>query len=355
MKFSTSILLISAALAVTSAAPLVNLNNINANVATNGLAKRSCADCTHADGAALDIIIKASADHYADIAHARLDGLMNEINTAKVTSGTQDLPKEKALLTITIQNKIDEAKKACSSQELEPVIKASVTADANLDIPWSKKEEVEKKMAELDLKITKLVLDRIQANINAELLSKECTEKMTNTEIAPAPAPVELDTPAPAPPAPAPATEAPAPVPETPAPAAETPAPASEALAPTPEVPAPASVETPAPAALAESAPQPTHENNNNNGELRVGIDVASNVDPKFVCKDGCKDSNDANTILNLRVTLEKELTPRLEHFYAEEVPTACTEKRASLLGGLLNLLSNARLSVQANVDAKAL
>ncbi|KAF9372664.1 hypothetical protein CPC16_002309 [Podila verticillata] len=336
MKFSTSILLISAALAVTSAAPLVNLNNINANVATNGLAKRSCADCTHADGAALDIIIKASADHYADIAHARLDGLMNEINTAKVTSGTQDLPKEKALLTITIQNKIDEAKKACSSQELEPVIKASVTADANLDIPWSKKEEVEKKMAELDLKITKL--------------------------IAPAPAPVELDTPAPAPPAPAPATEAPAPVPETPAPvpetpapAAETPAPASEALAPTPEVPAPASVETPAPAALAESAPQPTHENNNNNGELRVGIDVASNVDPKFVCKDGCKDSNDANTILNLRVTLEKELTPRLEHFYAEEVPTACTEKRASLLGGLLNLLSNARLSVQANVDAKAL
>ncbi|KAF9203361.1 hypothetical protein BGZ59_001677, partial [Podila verticillata] len=222
MKFSTSILLISAALAVTSAAPLVNLNNINANVATNGLAKRSCADCTHADGAALDIIIKASADHYADIAHARLDGLMNEINTAKVTSGTQDLPKEKALLTITIQNKIDEAKKACSSQELEPVIKASVTADANLDIPWSKKEEVEKKMAELDLKITKL---------------------------------------------------APAPVPETPAPAAETPAPASEALAPTPEVPAPASVETPAPAALAESAPQPTHENNNNNGELRVGID----------------------------------------------------------------------------------
>lgn len=321
--------------------------NINANVATNGLTKRSCADCTHADGAALNIIIKTSADHYADIAHARLDGLMNEINSAKVTSGTQELPKEKALLTITIQNRIDEAKKACSSQELEPVIKASVAADANLDIPWSKKEEVEKKMAELDLKITKLMLDRIQANINAELLSKECTEKMTNTEIAPAPAAV-------APEAPAPAPETAAPVQQAPAPA-----PAPEVTAPTPEVPAPASVEAPAPAApaefteFAESAPQPTHENNNNDG-LRVGIDVAANVDPKFVCSSGCKDSNDAKTVLNLRVALEKELTPRLEHFYAEEVPTACTEKRASLLGGLLNLLSNVGLSVQANVDAKA-
>ncbi|KAG0009231.1 hypothetical protein BGZ82_004151, partial [Podila clonocystis] len=186
MKFSASILLISAALAITSAAPLLS-QNINANAATNGVTKRSCADCTYKDGAALDIIIKASADHYADIAHARLDGLMDEINSAKVTSGTQELPKEKVLLTVTIQNKIDEAKKACTSQELEPVIKESVAADDSFNIPWSNKEEVEKKMAELDLKITKLVLDRIQANINAEVLSKECTEKMTNTEIALAP------------------------------------------------------------------------------------------------------------------------------------------------------------------------
>lgn len=347
MKFSASILLISAALAVTSAAPFLSQKDINANVAinakvaTNELTKRSCADCTHADGAALNVIIKASADHYADIAHARLDGLMAEINTAKVTSGTQELPKEKALLTVTIQSKIDEAKKACSSQELEPVIKASVAADANLDIPWSKKEEVEKKMAELDLKITKLVLDRIQANINAELLSKECTEKMTNTEIAPAPAPVTLAPPAPAPAAAAPVPETPASVQQAPTPVAETPA---------PEAPAPAPVEGSAPFAD-ESAPQLTNENSNNGG-LRVGIDVAADVDPKFVCKSGCSDSNDAKTILNLRVALEKELTPRLEHFYVEEVPTACTEKRASLLGGLLQLLSNTKLSVQANVNA---
>ncbi|KAF9307893.1 hypothetical protein BG003_011917 [Podila horticola] len=335
MKFSTSILLISAALAATSAAPLLSQKNINA-VAANELTKRSCAGCTHNDSAALDIIIKASADHYADIAHARLDGLMAEINTAKVTSGTQELPKEKSLLTVTIQSKIDEAKKACTSQELEPVIKASVTADANLDIPWSNKEEVEKKMAELDLKITKLVLDRIQANINAELLSKECTEKMTNTEIAPAPpAPVV------APETPAQAPEAAASVPETPAPVSETPAPA-------PAAPAPAPVEAPAP--VTPVAAPPTSESNNG---LQIGIDVAANVDPKFVCKSGCKDSNDAKTVLNLRVNLEKELAPRLEHFYAEEVPTACTEKRASLLGGLLNLLSNTKLSVQANVDAK--
>ncbi|KAG0355715.1 hypothetical protein BG005_005364 [Podila minutissima] len=347
MKFFASILLISAALAVTSAAPLLRQNNINANVATNGLAKRSCVDCTHKDGAALDIIIKASANHYADIAHARLDDLMAEINTAKVTSGTQELPKEKAVLTVTIQGKIDEVKRACTSQELEPLIKASITADTNFDIPWSNKKEVEKKMAELDLKITKLVLDRIQANINAEMLSKECAEKMTNTEIAPAP-PVPVA----APEAPAPAPEAAAPVSATSAPASEAPAPASEAPAPAPETPAPAP-QAPAPVLEIPATtpvpwlPWPHHR-------LRVGIDVAASVDPKFVCKSGCKDSNHAETVLNLRVTLEKELAPRLEHFYVEEVPTACTEKRASLLGGILNLLSNVKLSVQANVDAKA-
>ncbi|KAF9324518.1 hypothetical protein BG006_000451 [Podila minutissima] len=346
MKFSASVLLISAALAVTSAAPLLSRNNINSNVATNGLAKRNCVDCTHKDGAALDIIIKASANHYADIAHARLDGLMAEINTAKVTSGTQELPKEKAVLTVTIQGKIDEVKRACTSQELEPLIKASITADANFDIPWSNREEVEKKMAELDLKITKLVLDRMQTNINAEMLSKECAEKMTNTEIAPAP-PVPLA----APEAPAPAPEAAAPAPETPAPAPETPAPAPQAPAPVLEIPATAPVPVEAPAPVAPVATSSTPKSNNG---LRVGIDVAASVDPKFVCKSGCKDSNHAKTVLNLRVTLEKELAPRLEHFYVEEVPTACTEKRASLLGGLLNLLSNVKLSIQANVDAKA-
>ncbi|KAG0008245.1 hypothetical protein BGZ82_004790, partial [Podila clonocystis] len=158
----------------------------------------------------------------------------------------------------------------------------------------------------------------------------------------PAPAP---ETPAPTPETPAPAPETPAPAPQAPSPITETPAPAPETPEPSPEAPAPVPVELPAPAAPVDVPPTPE----SNHGP-QAGIDVASNVDPKFVCKSGCKDSNDAMLVLNLRVTLEKELSPRLEHFYAEEVPTACTEKRASLLGGLLNLLS---LNVLANVDAK--
>ncbi|KAG9072734.1 hypothetical protein KI688_000510 [Linnemannia hyalina] len=349
MKFTSSILLISAAIAsVAVAAPLtgqasVAVNapnnvhgNADANLSRTSLTKRACGDCTQKDGAALDVIIKASADHYADIAHARLDNLMREIATAKVTSGTEELPKEKALLTITVQSKIDDAKKACSSEELVPAIKAAVAADANLDVAWSKQEEkeLEKKMVELDVKITKLVLDRIQANVNAELLSKDCTEKMTNTEIAPAPetsAPVP-ETPAPVPETPAPAPDTPAPVPETPAPTPETSAPVPETSAPVPETPAP--------------VPE-----NTDNG-LKVGINVAANVDPKFVCKSGCNDAQDAKNVLSLRVNLENQFKPRLDHFYAEEVPTACEEKRTTLVDGVLNLLSGLRVNVKADVNA---
>ncbi|KAK3838312.1 MAG: hypothetical protein JOS17DRAFT_729641 [Linnemannia elongata] len=317
MKFTSSILLISAAIAsVATAAPLtgqatgaVNIpNNVHGNAnaffSRTPLIKRACGDCTHKDDAALDVIIKASADHYADIAHARLDNLMREFATAKVTSGAEELPKEKTLLTIAVQSKIDDAKKACTSEELVPAIKAAVAADANLDVAWSKQEdkELEKKMAALDVKITKLVLDRIQAKVNAELLSKDCTEKMTNTEIAPAP-----ETSAPVP-------ETPAPVPETPAPTPETPPPVPETSAPVPE--------------------------NTDNG-LKVGIDVAANVDPKFVCKSGCNDAEDAKDVLSLRVNLENELKPRLDHFYAEEVPTACEEKRTTLVDGVLNLINS--------------
>ncbi|KAF9149012.1 hypothetical protein BG015_009215 [Linnemannia schmuckeri] len=413
MKFTSSILLISAAIAsVASAIPLagqatgkVNVHNTvqgnaNAYFARIPLTKR-CNDCTHKDGAALNAIIKASADHYADIAQARLDNLMNEIATAKVTSGTEELPREKALLTDTVQINIDNAKKACTPEELVPAIKSAVEADDNLNIAWSKQEdqELKKKMAELEVMIMKMVLDRIQANIDAESLSRDCTEKMTNTEIAPAPespetpaptleapAPVP-ETPAPVPETPTPAPEAPAPVPETLAPAPETPAPVPEALAlvpqtyvPTPAVPAPIP-ETPAPApetpapvpeALAPipetsgctpeapalvpetptfapetSAPvsetlAPVSENINNNdvNELTPGIDVAANVDPKYVCKSGCNDSQDAKNVLGLRVNLEKELKSRLDYFFAEEVPTACEEKSTSLLDGVLHLLS---------------
>ncbi|KAF9548251.1 hypothetical protein EC957_007020 [Mortierella hygrophila] len=342
MKFTSSILLISAAIAsVAIAAPLtgqasVNLNspnnvhaNADANLSRTSLTKRACGDCTHKDGAALDVIIKASADHYADIAHAHLDNLMREIATAKVTSGAEELPKEKALLTITVQSKIDDAKKACTSEELVPAIKAAVAEDASLDVAWSKQEEkeLENKMVELDVKITKLVLDRIQAKVNAELLSKDCTEKMTNTEIAPAP-------------------ETSAPVPETPAPAPETPAPTPEASAPVPETSAPVP-ETPAPV---PETPAPIPENTDNG--LKIGINVAANVDPKFVCKSGCNDAQDAKNVLSLRVNLENQFKPRLDHFYTEEVPTACEEKRTNLLDGVLNLLSGLRVNVKADVNA---
>ncbi|KAG0271168.1 hypothetical protein BGZ95_001060 [Linnemannia exigua] len=266
------------------------------------------------------LIVKASADHYSTIAHARLDNLMSEIQTAKVTSGAQDLPQEKAALSVAVQTKIDEAKKACSPDVLAPAIKATVAADANLDIPWSKKEEIEKKMAELDAKITQLMLERIQANINAELLSKDCTEKMTNTEIAPAPpaAPEAAPAPAPAP------VEAPA--------------------------PAPAPVEAPAPAPATPAAAEPCTSCTSTTGGAQAGIDVAASVDSKFVCKTGCKDSNDAKNVLTLRVNLESELTPRLDHFYQQEVPTACTENRETLLGGVLNLIANLNVNAQAEV-----
>ncbi|KAG0300114.1 hypothetical protein BGZ98_009436 [Dissophora globulifera] len=316
MKFTSSILLISAALgAVASAVPLVAQTTATVGRNTHVVVKR-CTECTHNDNIALDLIVKASADHYSSIAHARLNNLMTEIEAAKVTSDNQNMPQEKAALSVTVQTKIDEAKKACEPEALAPVIKASVTSNANLDIAWSKKEEIEKKMAELDLMITKLMLERIQANINAEMLSKDCTENMTNTEIAPAPAPAPAEQPAPAP---EPVAE-PAPVPAP----AEQPAPA----------PAPAEVPAPAPATA-----QP-------------GIDVAANVDSKFVCKSGCKDSNDAKTVLTLRVNLENEFSPRLDHFYGEEVPAACEEKRESLLGGVLQLV--AHLNVDADAKANA-
>ncbi|KAF9921474.1 hypothetical protein FBU30_008469 [Linnemannia zychae] len=333
MKFTTATLLVSSAFAaIASAAPLLNNVDIQNTATVEQTLTKRCTECTHTDGIALDIIVKASADHYSTIAHARLDNLMSEIKTADVTSGNQDLPQEKAALNIAVQTKIDEAKEACSPEVLAPAIKATVTADATFDVPWSKKEEIEKKMAALDAKITQLMLERIQNSINAELLSKDCTEKMTNTEIAPAPAPA---------PAPEP-VEAPAPTPapvEAPSPA---PAPA-EASAPTP-----APVEAPTPV-QATAADQPCTSCTSTT-DVQAGIDVAASVDSKFVCKSGCKDSDDAKNVLSLRVNLESELTPRLDHFYKQEVPAACTETRQTLLGGVLNLIDNLNISAQAEV-----
>ncbi|GJJ72804.1 hypothetical protein EMPS_05162 [Entomortierella parvispora] len=316
MKFSSCTLLISAALAtLASAAPLISQDVTQVDATAHVLTKR-CADCTHTDGLALDLIVKASADHYSAIAQNHLDNLMVEIDTAKVTSGTQDLPQEKAALTVAVQGKIDEAKKACSPEVLAPAIKATVTSNSNMDVPWSKKEEIENKMAELDILITNMVLDRIQANVNAEGLSKDCTEKMTNTDLVPAPEPA-------APPPPAPVVAEPAPA------------------------PADAPVPVPAPVPAAQSCTECADPSG-----AQAGIDVAASVDSKFVCKTGCKDSNDAHTVLTLRVNLENEFQPRLAHFYNQEVPTACTEKRSTLLGGVLNLIAN--LNVEANANANA-
>jgi hypothetical protein len=280
---------------------------------------KRCSDCTSKDEEALSLVVDASAKHYSKIAHVRLDNLWREIRGVKVTNGDKDLPKERAALTIAIKTNIDKAKKDCSSEALAPIIKATVTSDPTLDIPWSKKEEAEKKLVDLDIKLTKVVLDRVHGIINAELLSKACAEKMTNTEIAPTPAPDNVpegpfvgESLPPKPEAPAPVPETPAPVPETPAPVPETPAPVPEAT---------------------------TKQPAKNNGGLQIGIDVASDVDSKFVCKSGCKDTKDAESVLNLRVNIEKELGPRLDQFYDKEMSTDCTEKRSELLGNVLSLL----------------
>ncbi|KAF9388868.1 hypothetical protein CPB97_000234 [Podila verticillata] len=359
MKFSFSSLLISAAIAtVASTAPSSDTHvDVTDNILTN-----SCAECTQADSHALDVIITASANHFSKIAHVRLDNLMKEMSLASVTSGAEELPEEKALLMVAVQTKINDAKIASMPHALAPAIKATVEANANLNIPWSQKDQVERKMVDLNLLITNLVLDRIQADINAELLSKDCAEKMTNTELVPAPvaAPEALVAPAPVTEAPTPVTEAPAPVTEAPAPVTEAPASVTETSAPVTEAPASAP-ETPIPApespAPAPEAPAPAPETieaystepYENKPFIQAGIDVAADVDPKFVCKTGCNDSKDANVVLNLRVNLEKEFEPRLEHFYKQEVPTACEDERSSLLGGVLGLLSNLKITADAN------
>ncbi|KAG0198273.1 hypothetical protein BGX28_008273 [Mortierella sp. GBA30] len=346
MKLITSVLLISAAVAtVASAAPLVQFPNHQ--VANTHVIAKRCTECTPNDGIALNLIVDQSARHYSNIAHIHLDKLLSDMQTAKVTSGNQEMPQEQAMLTVAIQSKIDEAKKACSPEALAPVIKTTVTSESTFDVPWSKKEEIEKKMAELDVAITKLMLDRIQSNINAEMLSKDCTEKMTNTEIVPAPpapapepvAPIAPIAPI-APVASAPVPDAPAAVPEAPVapvpvPEAPAPAPAPEAPVSAPETPAPAP-EVPAPA---PQAPMPDPST------VQPGIDYAASIDPKFVCKSGCKDSNDARTVLSLRVDLNNQFEHRLSA-NEQEVAAACAQNRDTLLSGLLNLVAN--MNVQA-------
>jgi len=122
---------------------------------------KRCVDCTSKDAAALDLVVDASAKHHSKIVQVRLDNLLRDIKAVKVTSGKKNLPKEKAALTtLIVKTKIDKAKKDCSSESLAPITKAIVTSDASLDILWSKKEEAEKKVVELDAKVTGVVLER---------------------------------------------------------------------------------------------------------------------------------------------------------------------------------------------------
>ncbi|KAG0255349.1 hypothetical protein BG011_005182 [Mortierella polycephala] len=294
MKFSSSILLLSAAIAtIVSAAPLA------VNVDTAPILNRHCMECTHKDVAALRVFTKASADHYARITQVHLDNLLQGILT------TAKADDRSALIAATVKINIDKAKEACTSEELMPVIEDTIAANVNFDIPWSKEEEIKKKIDKLDASFTQVVVSRIQNIVNAEILSKDCTEELTNPKIVPAPEiPSESD-----PGTLAPVLEIAASVPETAAPMVETP--------------------------KAEESPA------SDKGGLQAGIDVATNIDPKFVCKTGCKDANDAETVLSIRVNLENAFAPRLDHFYQQEVPTACTEERQALLDGVLNLLLN--------------
>ncbi|KAG0208459.1 hypothetical protein BGX28_000597 [Mortierella sp. GBA30] len=377
MKFSPSIILISAAIAaIASAAPLVGQSAASVDVAIFPTMSNACADCTSKDQSALNIIVKTSADHYANIAQGQLDNLMREFEAAKVTNGSEDLPSEQKTLTVTVQSTIDEAKQACAPEALAPVILAIVTADPNLNIPWSKQDLAESKMAALDIAITKMILHRMQAILNAQSLSKDCTEKITNTEImpitevVPAPAPVtEIQKPvvpvttdpvvpeytAPVPdlavnvpetpgvavpgtPALVPDTTAPVPVdpavvvpkdpehvPEWTAPAPETPA------AVAPEAP-PVAPETPAVTQEPLNTNDPAVKDNN----IMQDMDVTAPVEPKFECTSGCKDARDASMVLTLYANMEREFQPRLYQFYNQEMPTACSESRQDLLSRIL-------------------
>ncbi|KAF8926288.1 hypothetical protein EDD21DRAFT_185690 [Dissophora ornata] len=329
MKFISSILMISAAIAtVATAAPLASRESItNANIPSN-LSKR-CTGCTHEDGVARDLFVSASANLYAGIARDRLDLLKLKIEAAKVPSGVEALPRE-AMLMVTVKSTIDKAKQDCTSEALAPVIMETIAEDPSMDFTWSNKKEVEKRMTDINAKITDIVIKRLQFNVNAVTLSKDCTEKMTNTEIAPAPAP---EASAPIPETPAPAPETPAPAPETPAPAPEAPAPAPESPAPVPESPAPG-LETAA--AVPESTTEPNVEDKNG---LQVGINIAGDFDPKFVCKSGCQNSQDAETVLGARVSLQNFFANHLDPFYNNDVPTDCAERHNELLGSLFGLI----------------
>jgi hypothetical protein len=123
----------------------------------------------------------------------------------------------------------------------------------------------------------------------------------------------------------------------------ETSAPAPEVQPPVPEAPAPIP-ETPTSIPETTTTTEPSEDK----GAPLIGIDIASSVDPKYVCKSGCKDSRDTEAVLNLRVNLEKQLGERLVQLRDKEVSVDIAKGRSGLLGNVLGLLGS--LLVDANV-----
>ncbi|KAF9153260.1 hypothetical protein BGX21_003814 [Mortierella sp. AD011] len=301
MKLDKTIPLIPIAVATVVPADPLEPANVGAAVVANPLSRRD-------DNPTLRAIVKLTTGHYSDIANLRLGGLLGDMKAVKVTSGSEDLPKERALLNIAV--------KAGIERLLTATIEAETDSNDN-----SADEKNKRKLLGLDAKLVKLIQNRIQVNNNVELLSKECIEKMTKIEIAPAEESLNAESVESEP-----ATVALAPVHE-------------EALVPEPEVIEPAYSEV------------PTHV-------LEVPAPEAQTLEPKVAPEgcimgrvSGCKGAKDAKIVISLHADLEKKIKSRLGKFYEQEVLTEC-EKCTSLVGDVLDLLN---LSVKADVDARTI
>ncbi|KAF9148918.1 hypothetical protein BGX21_006205 [Mortierella sp. AD011] len=237
------------------------------------------------------------------------------MNVAKVTCGSEDLPIEDILLNIAVKAKVNQAKKDCSPEVLEPLATATIEAKTGLNDKWTRNEETKRKLSDLDVKFTKLIQDRIQINVNAGLLSEDCTEKMTNIETAPAEEPLSVQSVEPET-AKKPALETPTPVPE------ETSVPKSETIEPLPT--------------LRILSLKKYQLQRHSRWSLKPHLVFAPRAKMQ-----GCKDT---------KFVLEKKFKSRPGKFYEQEIPTECEKKLKSFVGIVLDLLN---LSVEADVDVK--
>ncbi|KAF8942056.1 hypothetical protein BGZ46_006838, partial [Entomortierella lignicola] len=167
------------------------------------------------------------------------------------------------------------------------------------------KAKAEKTLAALDIKVEKLISRLIRDKLNAKSLSKDCTEKMTGTQIAPAEDPLNDGS-------------------------VETEPEAPEVLEDTPEFPE----DTPAPDTdPVPKAPAPKKKTSRCSAS-KSGINTCGTK--RYVCKSGCNNDQDAKVVLDLRANLENELQPRLSLFFNQEIPTACADKSPTLLDNVL-------------------